>query len=204
VASTPPGVTTPATTVRPKRHVRLERSRRRRDRVRARPRRRYVGSDDREALRHADRRRARRDHRPGSTRSRPTLRVPCGKGAGRARFRGTTQTVRSVAVAAACLALALTGLAGAATGLRVPAVVGVAESRAQCTLAAAGLRWRFRGDDHVHARPVIACSGNVAVNPDPPVISETPRAGSRVVRGSVIVLDDSCLLRARQHRSLCV
>jgi beta-lactam-binding protein with PASTA domain len=82
-------------------------------------------------------------------------------------------------------------------------VVGLAESRAQCALAAAGLRWRYRGDDRAHARPIIACTRSSAVAPDPVVISESPRAGTRVARGSVIVLDDTCLQRARQHRSLC-
>ena len=111
--------------------------------------------------------------------------------------------VRSLAIAVGWLALAVIGPAGAATGSRVPAVVGMSESRAQCTLAAAGLRWRYLGDDRVHARPIIRCTGNVAVTPDPVVISESPRAGTRVARGSVIVLDDACLRRARQHRGVC-
>jgi beta-lactam-binding protein with PASTA domain len=97
----------------------------------------------------------------------------------------------------------MTGLAGAATGVRVPAVVGMTESRAQCTLAAVGLRWRYRGDNRVHARPIISCGGRSAVAPDPVVISESPRAGTRVARGSVIVLDDACLRLVRQHRGAC-
>src|SRR5579859_5815847 len=111
--------------------------------------------------------------------------------------------MRSLAVAVGCVVLAMTGLAGAATGSRVPGVIGMAESRAQCALAAAGLRWRYRGDNRVHARPIIACSGDVAVTPDPVVISESPRAGTRVARGSVVVLDDACLRLARQHRGVC-
>jgi hypothetical protein len=76
------------------------------------------------------------------------------------------------------------------------------ESRAQCMLAAAGLRWRYRGDNQVHARPIISCGRNEAVAPDPVVITESPRAGTRVARGSVIVLDDACLRLARQHRGV--
>jgi beta-lactam-binding protein with PASTA domain len=106
-------------------------------------------------------------------------------------------------MAVGCMALATTGLAGAAAGLRVPAVVGMTESRAQCTLAAAGLRWRYRGEGRVHTRPIISCGGRSAVAPDPVVISESPRAGTRVTRGSVIVLDDACLRLARQHRGVC-
>ena len=98
----------------------------------------------------------------------------------------------------------MTGLARATTGLRVPAVVGMSESRAQCTLAAAGLRWRYRGDKRVYARPIIACAGRSVVLPDPVVISESPPAGTRVAGGTVIVLDDACLRRLRQHRSACM
>ncbi len=108
-------------------------------------------------------------------------------------------------MAVGCSVLAMTGLARAATGLRVPVVVGMSESRAQCTLAAAGLRWRYRGDNRVYARPIIACGGrSVVVLPDPLVISESPRAGTRVVGGSVIVLDDACLRLVRQHRGACM
>ena len=103
-----------------------------------------------------------------------------------------------------CSALAMTGLAGAATGSRVPAVVGMSESRAQCTLAATGLRWRYRGDNRVYARPIIACGGRSVVLPDPVVISESPRAGTRVASASVIVLDDACLRLLRQHRGACM
>jgi hypothetical protein len=77
------------------------------------------------------------------------------------------------------------------------------ESHAQCTLAAAGLRWRYRGDNHVYARPIIPCGGTWAVTPDPVVISETPRAGTRVARGRVIVLDDVCLRLVREQRGPC-
>jgi hypothetical protein len=77
------------------------------------------------------------------------------------------------------------------------------ESRAQCRLTAAGLRWRYRGDHRVHSRPIISCGGMSAVTPDPVVISESPRAGTQVARGSVIVLDDVCLRLVRQHRGAC-
>jgi hypothetical protein len=77
------------------------------------------------------------------------------------------------------------------------------ESRAQCTLAAAGLRWRYRGNSQVFARPIISCGGTLFVAPDPAVISESPRAGARVARGTVIVLDDVCLRLTRQHHRAC-
>jgi hypothetical protein len=80
----------------------------------------------------------------------------------------------------------------------------MSESRAQCALAAAGLRWRYRGDNRVHARPIVVCGGRSVVLPDPFVISESPRAGTPVVRGSVIVLDDACLRLMRQHRGACM
>ena len=99
--------------------------------------------------------------------------------------------------------LASTGVAGAASELRVPAAVGMTESRAQCVLAAAGLRWRYRGDHRVYRRPVISCDRMSAVAPDPVVISESPRAGTRVARRTVVVLDDVCLRRVRQHRGAC-
>ena len=100
--------------------------------------------------------------------------------------------------------LAVTGGAQAATGLRVPAVVGMSESHAQCTLAAAGLRWRYRGDERVYAAPIITCGGRSVVLPDPPVTWESPRAGTRVARGSVVVLDDACLRRVREHLGACM
>jgi hypothetical protein len=129
--------------------------------------------------------------------------APTARG-GSDRSRSTTLVMRSLAVAVGCLALAMTGLARSATGLRVPAVVGMSESRAQCTLAAAGLRWSYRGDKRVYTRPIITCGGRSVVLPDPVVISESPRAGTRVVGGSVIVLDDACLRRLREHRSACM
>jgi beta-lactam-binding protein with PASTA domain len=87
--------------------------------------------------------------------------------------------------------------------VRVPRVVGQAESRAQCALTKVGLRWRYRGDNRVHSRPVLSCSGHGAVNPDPTVISQFPRAGSRIHGHGVVVLDDQCLQRVRQHGLPC-
>jgi hypothetical protein len=79
-------------------------------------------------------------------------------------------------------------------------VLGETESRAQCLLVAAGLRWRYRGDRRVRGRPIISCSGTAAVTPDPKVISQSPAAGSRVHRRGVVVLDDVCLRLARAHQ----
>jgi hypothetical protein len=71
-------------------------------------------------------------------------------------------------------------------------------------VAAAGLRWRYRGDNRVYVRAIIACGGRSVVLPDPVVISESPSAGTRVARGSVIVLDDACLRLLRQNRGACM
>jgi beta-lactam-binding protein with PASTA domain len=116
--------------------------------------------------------------------------------------------MRGSAVAAA-VGVMMFAAAGSALGgpvsstVRVPNVVGQPESRAQCALAAAGLRWRYRGDNHLHSRPIISCSGHGAVNPDPAVISQSPRAGSRAKRHGVVVLDDQCLRRVRHHNFPC-
>jgi hypothetical protein len=56
----------------------------------------------------------------------------------------------------------------------------------------------------VYARPIITCGGRSVVLPDPAVISESPRAGTRVASGTVIVLDDACLRLLRQHRGACM
>jgi hypothetical protein len=90
--------------------------------------------------------------------------------------------------------------AKASTEVRVPSVLGEAESRAQCALAAAGLRWRYRGDGRVHLRPIISCSGTAAVTPDPKVVSQSPGAGTRLRRRSVVLLDDECLRLVREHQ----
>ena len=89
----------------------------------------------------------------------------------------------------------------ASSGVRVPRVLGDSESRAQCVLVAAGLRWRYLGDGHVHRRPIISCSGGVT--PDPKVISQSPVAGTRLPLSGVVVLDDECLRLVRSHRGGC-
>jgi beta-lactam-binding protein with PASTA domain len=112
----------------------------------------------------------------------------------------------AVTVAAGVLALAMTPSVFAAAGsktVQVPRVVGLTESRAQCALATVGLRWRYRGDNRVHSRPLISCSSHGAVNPDPTVISQVPRGGSRIPGHGIVVLDDQCLQRVRQHGLPC-
>lgn len=113
----------------------------------------------------------------------------------------------AIAAVVGVLMAAMIGSMAAASGsrtARVPRVVGQTESRAQCALTKAGLRWRYRGDHHVRGRPVISCSGHGAVIPDPTVISQSPRAGSLVRSHSVVVLDDECLRRVRHHALPCV
>jgi len=84
--------------------------------------------------------------------------------------------------------------------VRVPNVVGKTESRAQCALATAGLRWRYRGGRRVSSCPIIPCSTGTAVTPDPKVISQSTLPGTPVRVGGVVVLDDECLLRVRAHQ----
>jgi len=114
--------------------------------------------------------------------------------------------MRLLATTTACLALAITAEVSAApavNAVRVPGLTGKTESAAQCALAAVGLRWRFRGDRLIRSHPIIPCSGHAAVNPDPKVLSQTPRAGSQVRPRSVVVLDDECLRRVRHHHPAC-
>jgi len=85
----------------------------------------------------------------------------------------------------------------------IPKLVGQTESRAQCALKAVGLRWRYRGDNQVRSRPLGSCTGHGAVIPDPKVISQAPRAGTRVHSRSVVVLDDECLRHGRHHGLPC-
>lgn len=86
--------------------------------------------------------------------------------------------------------------------IRVPDVVGMTESRAQCAVVAAGLRWRYRGDNHVHSAPISDCSA--IVMPDPRVTSQRPKADALVRPHRVIVLDDVCLQRVRAGQGPCL
>lgn len=107
-------------------------------------------------------------------------------------------------VTAILLAAPAAPLARSPRTVRVPKVVGRTESRAQCALAAAGLHWRFRGSGHVFGRPVVVCEPGLAVLPDPQVIAQSPAGGVPVRNGSVVVLDDACLRRARRHLPPCL
>jgi hypothetical protein len=84
--------------------------------------------------------------------------------------------------------------------VRVPAVVGRQRRGALCTLARFGLRWRFRGFPRVY-RTALSC--NVGVSPDPTILKQSPRAGTRVPSGHVVVLDDDCVRRARRGTRTC-
>jgi len=100
------------------------------------------------------------------------------------------------------MAVLVTAPAPAATPsrlVRVPGVIGMTESDAQCALAAAGLSWRYRGERRVLTQPMIPCTGMTFVAPDPLVTAQTPGRAVRVHRGAVIVLDDECLRHVRKH-----
>jgi beta-lactam-binding protein with PASTA domain len=131
---------------------------------------------------------------------------------GRRERRSGRVTLRLVAVALISLAVGSSAVvangavSGKSSGSRVtvPRLVGKPQSRAECALAARRLRWRFLGDRRVHSRPIVRCSGRSTVTPDPKVIAQRPRAGTRVRRGSVVVIDNECLRRVRSGLPPCL
>ena len=130
----------------------------------------------------------------------------------RAASRRRGRAVAACLVGGAAVATTLLGQPASVAASKAPAhavvhapkVVGLTQSQAQCALASAHLRWRYRGDDTVHSKPIASCSGNSAVMPDPKVIAQSPKAGSHVHRGRVVVLDDECLKRARDTGMPCM
>lgn len=81
----------------------------------------------------------------------------------------------------------------APTQVDVPSVVGLPRTRATCTLADVGLRWRLGAGEPVLSKPVPACGeSGVAVAPDPRIVEQRPAAGTTVDRGAVVVLIDEC------------
>lgn len=94
-------------------------------------------------------------------------------------------------------------LSGEAATIRVPKLVGLARTDATCKLAAAGLTWRFGGDNRVRSRPIPSCNTNVGVSPDPEVKTQDPLPGTRVLEGAVIVLEDECTLLRFEGDKVC-
>jgi hypothetical protein len=76
----------------------------------------------------------------------------------------------------------------------VPKLVGATLRDATCTLLDMHLRWRFRGG-RASARPMSGCGddGVGSSMDDIPVTGQRPAAGTRVRRGSVVVLEDECM-----------
>jgi hypothetical protein len=116
-----------------------------------------------------------------------------------ARPIAATCTAAAVAV---CM-LASSGCAGVDGGgnergdgrVAVPKVDGSSLRDATCTLLEMHLRWRFRGQRHASARPMSGC-GNDGVGSsmdDIRVTGQRPAPGTRVRRGSVVVLEDECM-----------
>lgn len=93
------------------------------------------------------------------------------------------------------------GPAPAARTPAVPAVVGRPQSAAERLLAARGLRWRFRGDVVVRARP-LAPKG-VAISPDPRIVAQFPPPGARLARQAPVVLETTCTRAVRAGRPPC-
>jgi hypothetical protein len=81
----------------------------------------------------------------------------------------------------------------------VPDLHGRPESTANCKLMSRGLRWRI-GADRVRAERV--CDTSSAVSPDPAVQRQSPPAGTRVRRGTVVRLEDECSLLRFEPRGV--
>ena len=111
------------------------------------------------------------------------------------------------ALGAAFLLAACGGGEHEARPVVVPDVVGLPQEQAYCTLAAAGLRWRTGGERIVHSRARGQGAGTATrdacrrpgLTGEAPisVLEQSPAARTRVHRGTVVHLEDSCtLLRA--------
>jgi hypothetical protein len=74
----------------------------------------------------------------------------------------------------------------------MPAVVGRRMSRAECALAARGVRWRYPGLATPRWRAGSSCSANESVQPDPRIVSQSVAAGRRIAPGTVVVIDHDC------------
>jgi beta-lactam-binding protein with PASTA domain len=96
--------------------------------------------------------------------------------------------------AAALVVLAFAGCEHGSQTVTVPDVTGLPRSAAQCAIVHAGLRWRDSGERRTSARARI-CGPNEAVAPDPRIIPQGPPAGRRVLRGTTVVLHDTCTRR---------
>jgi len=81
----------------------------------------------------------------------------------------------------------------------VPVLKGVAGTKARCRLVELGLRYRYVGSRRtISGASEDYCEGRASRIPDPSIVAQRPRAGTRVRKGSVIVLRDSC------YRKLCL
>jgi hypothetical protein len=109
---------------------------------------------------------------------------------------------RSVVLVLAVFALAGAGCASTNTQaagsgdprIAVPGVVGTTLRDATCRLTGMHLRWRFPGEGHATTGPLSGC-GSQGVGSsldDIRVTGQSPRAGARVRRGTVIVLRTPC------------
>ena len=83
---------------------------------------------------------------------------------------------------------------------RMPSLVGLRQTQAECLLKQAGLRWRVggRGPSRGLARVPCAQNERQQVFPDPIVRRQVPPPGARLERGSVASFDTDCTLLRRR------
>lgn len=76
----------------------------------------------------------------------------------------------------------------------VPALEGVPGTRARCRVTELGLRYRYVGSRRASSRASEdVCEGRSPPPiPNPSIVSQRPRAGTRVRKGSVVVLRTRC------------
>lgn len=107
------------------------------------------------------------------------------------------------------LAALVASLALAACGeddrARMPRLLGLRQTQAECLLKQAGLRWRAGGRGPSRAAARVPCSRNERqqVYPDPIVRRQVPRPGARLDRGSLVSFDTDCTL-LRRRGALCL
>jgi hypothetical protein len=88
----------------------------------------------------------------------------------------------------------------------VPDLRGASLRDATCTLRDMDLRWRLRGTRDTQTRPRSGCGsdGIRSSGDDDRVTGQSPPTGTRVRRGTVVVLDTWCTELARTSGRGCI
>jgi hypothetical protein len=96
--------------------------------------------------------------------------------------------------------------AGGGGRAAVPGLRGKSLRDATCTLRDMDLRWRLRGTRGAQTRPLSGCGsdGIASSGDDDRVTGQSPATGTRVRRGTVIVLDTWCTELARTSGHGCI